>query len=187
MPAWWLLTGFSAEPSPLFRLRLLCRRRFLDGLFFFRGRFFLFGRLFCFWLRAFWFCSFRLWFGFFSFAFFFFSGSCLPVFAISNHPLKAIALGRSRRDVLKQFLNGILLAQSRQCGPTRVNRSVFPESNHSLCQRANGLRLGQRGLDTLMFDQRTNLIRQERLAVLSFATQFDRLFLMPHSRSHPDF
>jgi hypothetical protein len=33
-----------------------------------------------------------------------------------------------------------------------------------------------------MFDQRTNLIRQERLPVLSRATKLDRLLLMPHSR-----
>jgi hypothetical protein len=72
------------------------------------------------------------------------------------------------------------LAQSRKSGAARVNRSVFPESNHSLCERSNGLRLGQGGLDTLMFDQGTNLIRQERLPVLRRATKFDRLLLMSH-------
>src|SRR5260370_5223880 len=45
---------------------------------------------------------------------------------------------------------------------------------YSLCERSNGFRLGQGGFDTLMFDQRTNLIRQERLPVLSSATQLDR-------------
>ena len=33
-----------------------------------------------------------------------------------------------------------------------------------------------------MFNQRTNLIRQERLSVLSRATKLDRLFLMSHDR-----
>jgi hypothetical protein len=32
-----------------------------------------------------------------------------------------------------------------------------------------------------MFDQGTNLIRQQRLPVLRRATQLDRLFLMSHS------
>jgi hypothetical protein len=32
----------------------------------------------------------------------------------------------------------------------------------------------------LVFDQRTNLIRQERFPVLSRATKFDRLLLMSH-------
>jgi hypothetical protein len=77
--------------------------------------------------------------------------------------------------------------QSRKSGAARVKRSAFPESNHSLCERSNGFRLGQGGFDTLMFDQRTNLIRQERRPVLSRATQLDRLFLMSHSRTKPNF
>src|SRR5205814_3443127 len=88
--------------------------------------------------------------------------------------------------VLKQFLDNILLAQSRKSTAARMNRSVFPESNHSLCERSNGLGLGQGGLDTLMFDQRTNLIRQECLPVLSGATKLNRFLLMSHRRAEGD-
>src|SRR5215472_5472216 len=194
-----LLARFSAEPATLFRRGLLRRNRRLARCFFFRSRFFLRCRLFHFCLCALGFYSFWLWFGLFPFRLFLFYWLCLD-YLRHIHPLyerhrsgvapalakfhdarvSAIALGRPWRDVVKQFLHRILLTQSRKSAAARMNRSVFPESNHSLCERSNGLGLGQGGLDTLMFDQRTNLIRKQRLPVLSRATKFDRLFLMPH-------
>src|SRR5881397_2398956 len=119
------LCRFSAEPFPLFWLRLFgrCLGRFLffgSGLFWLRGRFF----LFCAWLDR---LSFRLLF------FFFLDGWCrihplnkchrsgvaLALAKLDNARVTAVALGRSRRDVVEEFFDSILVPQSRQGSPTR--------------------------------------------------------------------
>src|SRR5439155_10567347 len=179
---------FSAEPFPLFWLRLFCRCwcRFLffgNSLFWLQRRFF----LFCAWLDLF---PFRLLF----FRGFFFddlwcidpldechgSGVALALAELHNARVTAVALRRSWRDVVEQSLYDSLLPQCRECGPARMNRSLFSERNHLFRERSNRLRFGQRCFDALMFDQGANLICQQRFAVLSRAAKFDRLFLVPH-------
>jgi hypothetical protein len=62
-----------------------------------------------------------------------------------------------------------------------MNRSFLAEGHHFFRERSNRFRFGQRRLNALMFDQRANLIRQQRFAVLSRAAKLDRLFLVSHS------
>src|SRR5439155_23944449 len=98
--------------------------------------------------------------------------------------VSTIAIRRSWRDVIEQFLHRKLLAQRRQSGAPSVNRAIFSECDHAFGERPNCLRLRQRGLDALMFNQGTNLISQQRLSVLSRATEFDRLFLVSHNAAN---
>src|SRR6266550_1250565 len=186
------LRRFFAEPFPLFRLRLFHR---------YRRRFFFFGRWF-FWLRSgfFLFCA---WLDLFSFRLLFFLGfffddlcaidpldEChgsrvaLALTELDNACVTAVALRRSRRDVVEEFLDRVLLPQCRQGGPARMNRSFLAEGHHLFRERSNRFRFGQRRLDTLMFDQRANLIRQQRFAVLSRAAKLDRLFLVSHNAAN---
>src|SRR6185369_16530466 len=188
------LPRFSAEPFPLFWLRLFggCLGRFL----FFGGGLF--------WLRHgfFWFCA---WLDRFSFHLLFFrrffldrwccidplnechrSGVALALAELDNARVTAVALGRSRRDVLEEFFDSILVPQSRQGSPARMNRSSFTEGHHLFRERSNRFRFGQSCFDALMLDQRANLIRQHRFAVLSRAAELDRLFLMPHTVPNVD-
>src|SRR4029453_6446976 len=161
------------------------------------GRFLFFGGG-LFWLRHrfFWFCA---WLDRFSFSLFFFppfflyswccidplnechrSGVALALAELDNARVTAVALGRSRRDVVEEFLDSILLPQSRQGGPARVNRSSFAEGHHLFRERSNRFRFGQSCFDALMLDQGANLIREQRFAVRSRATELDRLFLVLH-------
>jgi hypothetical protein len=61
-----------------------------------------------------------------------------------------------------------------------MNRSSFAEGHHLLREWSNRFRFGQCCFDALMLDQRANLIRQQRFAVLSRAAELDRPFLVPH-------
>jgi hypothetical protein len=172
------LRRFSAEPFPRFWLRFFCRWRcrflfFGSGLFWFQRGFF----LFCVCLSR-----------------FFLDGRCgihplnechgsgvaLPLAELDNARVTAVALRRSRCNVVKEFLDSILLPQGRQGGPTRMNRSSFAKGHHLLRKRSNRFRFGQCCFDALMLDQRANLIREQRFAVLSRAAELDRLFLVPH-------
>src|SRR6266576_3812091 len=122
------LRRFFAEPFPLFGLRLFHR---------YRRRFFFFGRWF-FWLRSgfFLFCA---WLDLFSFRLLFFrgfflddlcaidpldechgSGVALALTELDNARVTAVALRRSRRDVVEEFLYRVLLPQCRQSGPAHV-------------------------------------------------------------------
>ena len=92
----------------------------------------------------------------------------------------SIAIGRSRRDLVEQFLHRGLVPQCCEGIPSRVDRSFLSERHHFLRERSNRLRLGERRLDALVFDQGANLIGQQRLAVLSRAAKLKRLFLVPH-------
>jgi hypothetical protein len=65
-----------------------------------------------------------------------------------------------------------------------MNRSVFSERDHPFRQWPNCLGLGQRGLDTLVFDQGANLIRQQRFSVFSRAPKLDGLLLMSHNAAN---
>src|SRR5207249_516845 len=171
---------FSAKPPPPFRLGFLGRHRrgflrFRRGLFRLNGPFF-----FClgaFLFRGFFFghlCSidpFDKGHG---------SGVALALAKPHDARVTPIAIGRSRRDLVEQFLHRDLLPQCCQSIPSRVDRSFLPERHHFLRERSNRLRLGERRLDALVFDQRSNLIGQQRFAVLSRAAKLTRFFLVPH-------
>src|SRR4030095_11472826 len=53
------------------------------------------------------------------------SGVALALAELDNARVTAVALGRSRRDVLEEFFDSILVPQGRQGGPARMNRSSF--------------------------------------------------------------
>ena len=61
--------------------------------------------------------------------------------------------------------------------------NLLPERDHFFGQRTNGLGFRERRLDTLMFDQAANLIREHRFPVRRGATEFDRLILVSQSYS----
>src|SRR5713101_2509137 len=189
--------GFSAEPTSFLRLRFFRWGRCFGWFLFFRSRLLRFCRC---GLR---FRFLRLWFSFFALRLFVFrrlflyhlshinpldeshgSRVALTLAKLHDAGISAIALRRLWRDIVKQFFYRILLAQRRQGGAAGVDRAIFSERDHPFRERTNCLRLGQRGLDALMFDQGANLISQQRFTVLSRATELNRLFLVSHDAAN---
>src|SRR5207249_4623109 len=141
--------AFFAKPAPLLRFRFLHRRWHRGRFLFFRCRLFRFGLLKSRGSLP-WF-----WFGFFPFPLlfpgrFFFddlccidpldechgSGVALALAELHNARVTAVALRRSWRDVVEQSLYDSLLPQCRECGPARMNRSLFSERNHLFRERS---------------------------------------------------
>src|SRR5205823_12095179 len=109
------------------------------------------------------------------------SGVALALTKSDNAGVTAVTTGRAWRDVIEQFFDGILLPQHRESRPSRVKRAIFSEGYHFFGERTNGLGLGQCGFDTFVLDQAANLIGEQRFAMLSGASELDRLLLVPHA------
>src|SRR5262249_55896508 len=135
---------FFTEPAPLFRFRFFRLGRRFGGFLSFCSRLLFFG------CRCLWFCAFCLRFSVFTLRLLLFrrfflnqvchvnpfdechrSGITLALAKFHDACVSAIAFRRSWRDILKQFLDSLLLAQRRQSGATSMDRSILSERNHS--------------------------------------------------------
>lgn len=56
----------------------------------------------------------------------------------------------------------------------------FAQGNHSFGKRPDGFGLGQSRLDSIVLDKAANLVRQQKIPMLGFTTQFNRLLQMTH-------
>ena len=104
----------------------------------------------------------------------------LPRTELHDPRVTALPIRRTRRDIVEQFLHRTFLAEHGQRRTPGMERTFFPERHHLFGERADGFRLGQRGLDALMFNQAANLVRQEGFPVLGRTAEFYGFLLMSH-------
>jgi hypothetical protein len=94
--------------------------------------------------------------------------------------ISAMAACGPRRDFGKQSVHGFLLPQKRKRHPACMEITPLAQSDHPFGKRPNGLCFCQSRLDSIVGDEATNLIRQQKIPMLGFAAQLDRFLCVTH-------
>src|SRR5688572_7523599 len=86
----------------------------------------------------------------------------LPETALEDAQVPAVALGIARPEILEQLLDDVAVAQAVEGEAPVGERGLLAEGDHRLDDASQLFRLGQRGADLLMAQQRYRHVAQHR-------------------------
>src|SRR5688500_5504881 len=102
---------------------------------------------------------------------------------LEDAQIAAIALGVARPQVAEQLLDDAAVAQSVEGQPAVGERGLLAERDHRFHHAPQLLRLGQRGGDLLVPQERDRHIAEHRQPVAGRATELSKTVTVPHART----
>ena len=103
--------------------------------------------------------------------------------SLQNADIATLTLGIAWAEHVKEFLNMHVLLEPCSRLAAGVQITALGECNQLFHDRTQFFRLGQRGFDLFVFDERTSHVGKQRLAVLMGAVQAAVASCVTHFRS----